>query len=884
MGIRQRHVDHPIRRARDGQAVAGFRLTGDKAKQKNNSNTTTMTTFTHIDVNRLMATVARLDPDDKEATLNLLGHRRLNAHRSMWPSAQAVDRGMRSLEERIPKAANANETHMKTVLPANEHTSRYMVQEKLNGVHVLWDGKQLWTKTGHPVDVPPQFHRFLPPSFALVGELFFGYGHREFSFATTVARNQLPSKETMEVGASLAARHHVWQHARIVAFDTPMAHDQPYADRYRLLQQLVASWSRYLYQNDNVPFSLLPLQMIAQFPPSALASVFREVVHGVAWRTRQYIPFGIPVHRDEPKEFKFGGHRIMLHTAVGNALYHQHDKHREIMFGPHTDNECSGEGLMLWDQEVIWQGRGSAGRTTTAILKYKPRAVTVGTVTSAEPEHTHRRRGAAHQPETEESGRLPGYTVSVDWWDNQQGWWRTLRPYVSANHGAAQCAARFPQDENVFFTFVMYDQQPMFLHALGNTLPRWDALNVKGMLETRRAQDDAAPAEKRLALLALDDLVHASRWQRGDVCILFPVSFHWSPVKWLRYSGHSRRIAVNPALAPDATWSAKNRDTVLEQSQAATKIHQHRQRDRATQLADRLEDVFDTWLQRAHPVTELFVTFLLLTAAWVARSGTTREWLGVSTTGGMPSQWGPFRAVDAGAGASYGERFIAAQLRLLVTVIASLWLQFGGLFAFTGRISPDVLDTPRGVAFLKSLVGIVDTHLHDVLIPRWEDPHIRDMLWPPGVKQSVFMVNTGPYTQYFSLEVVARYALFAVHGSWSTVPTNLLRIPFGVEPASTIVPPYTLIASDAYGAITELSEGMKIQVDSVISNYMGLGWTLRPDDVPLMARTLLPERQRTDTDSITGVPPRMRGYDAELELARLATKRQLRLMAHRTLI
>ena len=105
-----------------------------------------------------------------------------------------------------------------------------------------------------------------------------------------------------------------------------------------------------------------------------------------------------------------------------------------------------------------------------------------------------------------------------------------------------------------------------------------------------------------------------------------------------------------------------------------------------------------------------------------------------------------------------------------------------------------------------------------------------------------------------------------------------------MEPASTIVPPYTLIASDAYGAITELSEGMKIQVDSVISNYMGLGWTLRPDDVPLMARTLLPERQRTDTDSITGVPPRMRGYDAELELARLATKRQLRLMAHRTLI
>ena len=121
-----------------------------------------------------------------------------------WPNDR--DRKMRSLEERIPKAANATETHMQLFLHPNGRSSRFMVQEKLNGVYVLWDGAQMGTKTGRPVDVPPEFHEFLPAAFPLVGELFFGYGHNEFNFAVSVSQNKLPGNQTMQPGATAASK------------------------------------------------------------------------------------------------------------------------------------------------------------------------------------------------------------------------------------------------------------------------------------------------------------------------------------------------------------------------------------------------------------------------------------------------------------------------------------------------------------------------------------------------------------------------------------------------------------------------------------------------------------------------------------------------------
>ena len=214
---------------------------------------------------------------------------------------------LRSLDERIPKAANATDTIVRNLHPSSV-TTDYMVQEKLNGVYVLWDGANLWTKTGHGIDVPTPFRGALPPAFPLVGELFFGYGHKPFQFATIVSQNKRPGKRTLAPGSSEASGSLVWMHARLVttpgrrrpgvfeAFDTPMAAHLPYEKRHQLLWQIVASWSRTLTTTNmpHVDVSLLPLQVIAQYPLSKLQDLFQEVVHGTKWSSRTLLPFGIP--------------------------------------------------------------------------------------------------------------------------------------------------------------------------------------------------------------------------------------------------------------------------------------------------------------------------------------------------------------------------------------------------------------------------------------------------------------------------------------------------------------------------------------------------------------------------------------------------------------
>ena len=96
-------------------------------------------------------------------------------------------------------------------------------------VFVLWDGKRLWTKSGNQIDAPASFLQFFPPAFALVGELFFGYGHKEFQYAKIVSQNKLPIVESHATNS----RALVWQFARVVAFDTPMVMDLRYEQRTR---------------------------------------------------------------------------------------------------------------------------------------------------------------------------------------------------------------------------------------------------------------------------------------------------------------------------------------------------------------------------------------------------------------------------------------------------------------------------------------------------------------------------------------------------------------------------------------------------------------------------------------------------------------------------
>ena len=168
-------------------------------------------------------------------------------------------------------------------------------------------------------------------------------------------------------------------------------------------------------------------------------------------------------------------------------------------------------------------------------------------MTTDEPEHTH-----GHGRGVDE-GRLPGYTVGVDWWDVLAGQWVRLRPYVSAQLGAARCAREFAQDQRVFFTFVMYDRQPQFLRALGTHLSQWDAVAVRSGLERRALGVTKTPGENRLLLLPVDDVRMASQWHHGDVGVLFPTSVMWTLQTWLQASGplaRRQRVLASVALRP----------------------------------------------------------------------------------------------------------------------------------------------------------------------------------------------------------------------------------------------------------------------------------------------------------------------------------------------
>jgi hypothetical protein len=80
-----------------------------------------------IDIPQLFRTIEALSPSHRAVILNIL-RGKSNAKAAVWPETGTVDRWMRSLEERIPKAANATNTHMQSFLHSDERGSRYMIQ------------------------------------------------------------------------------------------------------------------------------------------------------------------------------------------------------------------------------------------------------------------------------------------------------------------------------------------------------------------------------------------------------------------------------------------------------------------------------------------------------------------------------------------------------------------------------------------------------------------------------------------------------------------------------------------------------------------------------------------------------------------------------------
>lgn len=73
-----------------------------------------------------------------------------------------------ALAQTPPKLTLANQYH------PNIELSRYYVSEKYDGVRAYWDGEQLLTRTGNPIQAPAEFMQQLPASVALDGELWFG--------------------------------------------------------------------------------------------------------------------------------------------------------------------------------------------------------------------------------------------------------------------------------------------------------------------------------------------------------------------------------------------------------------------------------------------------------------------------------------------------------------------------------------------------------------------------------------------------------------------------------------------------------------------------------------------------------------------------------------
>ena len=123
------------------------------------------------------------------------------------------------------------------------------------------------------------------------------------------------------------------------------------------------------------------------------------------------------------------------------------------------------------------------------------------------------------------------------------------------------------------------------------------------MLEKRKSSPPFTPGEQRLSDQSLDVIRDASLCQGGDVCALFPVGFNWNPQTWLMSSSTQkrRRLAPNPSLNPDSTWSVKNRDSNLDAVQKASNLQRAQRSQIQKQMDDHLPSFFDKILHDKEP-------------------------------------------------------------------------------------------------------------------------------------------------------------------------------------------------------------------------------------------------------------------------------------------
>ena len=95
---------------------------------------------------------------------------------------------------------------------------------------------------------------------------------------------------------------------------------------------------------------------------------------------------------------------------------------------------------MLWDQGGLWTARGASEHTSPSVLKYKPRVVSVGTVTEP-PYHTHHRADDDY-----DAPEFSGYRVTLRWWDPVRMRWHSLKPVISPTMETRTVTSLFPTE------------------------------------------------------------------------------------------------------------------------------------------------------------------------------------------------------------------------------------------------------------------------------------------------------------------------------------------------------------------------------------------------------------------------------------------------------
>lgn len=108
----------------------------------------------------------------------------------------------------------------------------WLMSEKLDGIRGFWDGRQLVSRNGNPLNPPPYFIQQFPP-FAIDGELFSARG--EFERIASIVRS---------------SEDRGWHQLKLYVFDVPNAGGN--------LPQRLQQLADYLQQNPSPYIEILP--------------------------------------------------------------------------------------------------------------------------------------------------------------------------------------------------------------------------------------------------------------------------------------------------------------------------------------------------------------------------------------------------------------------------------------------------------------------------------------------------------------------------------------------------------------------------------------------------------------------------------------------------